>query len=168
MLYYFIVDDGSQNGADICGKRYKNLIDICFSYSKYFTLLFKKPYNKFSDMEPYKIEVQKPDDILGFISSEYFERRFYSCDEETKEYMLNITDNFFDLVNWVGDNMPEDPIFYREDGTAFFWSMTHEGICVLSNRSNEEVMSVVSYHNWKEWDPKKYHCMIPDYFLEKS
>lgn len=151
---------------DILGNEYINLINLCFQYSEYFTLLFKNSYIDTS-IKPYKTEIRIPDDITGFTTSEYFERRFFKCNDASRNYMYNITDNLFDLVNRNElKNKPEDPIFYRKDGSVFFWSMIHEGICILSNRENEDVMDVVSKHGWKCYDKNDgIKRFIPKYFL---
>lgn len=170
MIYYFLdYDPKTYMEFDISGVEYKKLIDECFKYCDHFTLLFKNKNAPYT-IEPYKIEVRKPDDICGFYTSEYFERRFFKCTDETKLFMLNLTKNLFDLVN---DDMekyiPEDPIFYRKDGTAFFWSMTHEGVCVLSATGTEDISSVISAKGWKAYNPKidGAKAIIPRYFYNQ-
>lgn len=170
MIYYFLdYDPKTCTEFDISGPEYKKLIDVCFEYCDHFTLLFKNK-NAPCTIKPYKTEVRKPDDICGFYTSEYFERRFFKCTDEAKLFMLNLTKSLFDLVNDGTEKcIPEDPIFYRNNGTAFFWSMTHEGICVLSATGAEDVSSIISVKGWKSYDPQTEgpKAIIPKYFYNQ-
>ena len=170
MIHYFMdYDLYTYEDYDIQGDDYNQLMDLCFSYCDYFSLMFKSKDVKCSIL-PYKVEIKTPDNIAGFMTSEYFERRFFKCNIESKDYMLSITNNLYSLANTDGkNNKPEDPIFYREDGTVFFWSMIHEGICVLSNRDNEDVANIVSKRGWKiHNEDGKILNLIPKYFFNHN
>lgn len=121
-----------------------------------------------TSIKPYKTEIGMPDDVTGFTTSEYFERRFFKCNDTSRNYMHDITDDLFALVN-INElkNKPEDLIFYREDGSVFFWSMLHEGLCIISCRENEDVKDVVSRRGWKCYDKNDgIKRFIPKYFYD--
>lgn len=76
-------------------------------------------------------------------------RCFYKCTEEAKQLFLTVTNNLFDWIQYYGNDNPENPRFYRENGSVFFWSEIHEGDCCLYNRANEDVSSIVSKRGWQ-------------------
>ncbi len=178
MIYFLDEDGGSVNingksvwlEYDIANMDYLDLLNVCFMYSSYFTLLYrKKGVILKNEPVPYKVLIKTPDEITGYNSSRYFERRFYCCNDQSKIFLSKITNSLFSLSNLDNENdLPEDLTFYRANGTAFFWSMTHEGICVLSNCENEDVSMVVTKQGWKSYDPKidEMNYLIPKYFIE--
>jgi hypothetical protein len=54
------------------------------------------------------------------------------------------------MFAWTGYIMPEDPTFYRPDGSIFFKSTTHEGELTLMPRGDEDVSNVLSSGRWIE------------------
>lgn len=72
---------------------------------------------------------------------------YYRVCPELCQLLLNSATGIFD---WVGYTYPEDPTFYRSDGSVFFTSTTHEGILTLMPRENEDVSDIISCENWLE------------------
>ena len=66
------------------------------------------------------------------------------CSKNTRELLNSISDDLRDFVNCWGINNPEDPSFYREDGTVFFCSTVHECIFDISIDPNEDVSDLLS------------------------
>jgi len=67
---------------------------------------------------------------------------------ELCELLLKITDSIFKWIDGWGFKNPEDPCFYRDDGSAFFTSVIHEGVVKLTPRENEDVSKIISNPLW--------------------
>ncbi|MBE6625537.1 MAG: hypothetical protein E7622_07885 [Ruminococcaceae bacterium] len=61
---------------------------------------------------------------------------------------MKITDSIFKWIDGWGFKNPEDPCFYRDDGSAFFTSVIHEGVVKLTPRENEDVSKIISNPLW--------------------
>ena len=87
---------------------------------------------------------------MGKMSNELCGDKFYRVCDELCELLLEITDNIFSwLVGW-GYSNPEDPTFYRTDGSMFFTSSIHEGEIVLLPRDDEDVDDIIAQEGWIE------------------
>lgn len=136
--------DDNEKGLTISGERYIELINICFLYSSFFSLSF----------DCVKTEREVFGDMNSICKIEYHDsppttyRSFYKCTDHTKEILINYVNSLFEwTINPFRYN-PEDLIFYRNDGSVFFWSMTHEGICAIYNRPYEDVSKLVLDEGW--------------------
>lgn len=139
-------DDNSGTDLTICGDDYRQLIHTCFSYSASFSLCF--PSLESAD------EFAPRAEMLRYAISEHSDpcRRYkcyFPCSDQMKEILLSRANDLFDWIRRDGRENPEDLTFYRDDGSVFFWSETHEGICVLCDRAQEDVSLIVSTNGWK-------------------
>ena len=66
--------------------------------------------------------------------------------------ILRISDNLFGYIDGWGYTNPEDPTFYRSDGSVFLKSEIHEGEVWLMPRNNEDVSQIVADSNWIKSD----------------
>ena len=140
---------------DICGDEYKIFLNTCFKYSKYFSMTVKtspcQPYDtkQLEEFEEYRI---LPDEDFfestGVYSSPYFEIRYYELCPKLFTLITKVTDSLFKWIDGKGYSNPEDPIFFREDGSVFFRSVIHEGYCELCVREGEDVLGVVDDNRW--------------------
>lgn len=48
----------------------------------------------------------------------------------------------------MGFKNPEDPVFYRDDGSVFFSSIIHDGKCFLFPTDSENISDIVSSDHW--------------------
>ncbi|MBE6708520.1 MAG: hypothetical protein E7578_04670 [Ruminococcaceae bacterium] len=167
---------GIEEEYDIKGKDYKKLITRLFKYSSCFSLCFNAPehsqtryptgskpirrendygYDNRNDYPEYdkyiiKKAVQgttppKDFDFLGtFIAYEW---RFYRCCDETLKFLLAKFDSIYSFVPWCNNN-PEDPYFYRSDGSVLFASLTHEGECYLLPHDGEDFSNILTTPPW--------------------
>lgn len=68
---------------------------------------------------------------------------------ELIEDMVQIAKGVFDWITGWGFQNPEDFAFIREDGSLFFHSRIHEGLCWLEPRDGENVESIIADHHWE-------------------
>ncbi|MGM9680039.1 MAG: hypothetical protein ACI3XR_00890 [Eubacteriales bacterium] len=85
-----------------------------------------------------------------------------------KELLLSRVTDLFDWIRTDERENPEDLTFYREDGSVFFWSETHEGICVLCDRVQEKVSQIVSKKGWKARKEGEFIYGVPKYLFSND
>ena len=141
-------DDMLEKDCAIKGDAYTQIINVCFRYAVMFSLTTTKKHPAMVSEAPPPIFSQPHYNkgvSGGFRDTVYF----FSCSEQAKTFLLSFTDDLFSWVDYEKPHRPEDLVFYREDGSVFFWSETHEGVCALINRENEDVSAVVSQPGWE-------------------
>ena len=114
--------------CDICGKQYEDLIKLCCKYSSVFSIIVQVPaMNVVKELEKFRIE--RPENIEfnhnHYVTKENTEPggRFYKVCPELCEFLINKADSIYEWINgWDFEN-PEDPTFYRKDGSVFFTSV---------------------------------------------
>ena len=146
MYYYHDYDDYKNEDITIEGEDYAELIETCFRYSSYFSLSFASKeieQRVMKSLTPLRRDTENRSDLKY--------RCFYKCTEEAKTLFLTNTNDLFEWRKLEFDNLfnPENPRFYREDGSVFFWSEIHEGNCYLYNNADEDVTSIVSKRGWQ-------------------
>lgn len=138
---------------DIVGEQYKQLIKICCVYSDYLSFTFMNDNVKLIDeLEPYIIS----DNSLEFDYSVNYSielelkpyKQYYRVCKEVCDILLKHTDRIFSWICGGGYNNPEDIAFYRTDKTPFFYSIIHEGVCVILPNDNENVECIISNPLW--------------------
>ena len=166
---------------DIVGADYAELIQTCFRYSEYFSVWFSPHVQWAEKLKPYEITVDpacfeyapprdsKPSHIADIVIYLHFYR---IC----PELYTILTDNIHSIWEWIDGwdfKNPENPHFYRADGTCFFMCNTHDGECFFYAREDEDVSVVVNKEHWyREQDlwpnaitspqPKGYRKMKTD------
>ncbi len=151
----FCFSDTDETGSaeyDIEGEDYAALIRSCLSYCKYMCF-------------------RMHEDLAEPIPRRMLEHRIPTSHEITDFYTRNVG-NAVDLYTvviypelfedictvsrsvfaWIyGWNFrnPEDPAFFRHDGSAFFYSVIHEGLCFLNVRNDEDVDAIIANKAWK-------------------
>lgn len=145
-MYRFLDhDDDNCLELSIEGKDYAKLIETCFEYSAYFSFnigFLRRNGIESNIPKPYKVYEQYRhlaicDDIAVI-----------ECSEAAKQYLLHNVNELFEWIDWHKN--PEDLTFYRHDGSIFFWSLIHEGVCCIVERDDEDVSGVVKNHGWVE------------------
>ena len=144
--------------CDICGKQYEDLIRLCCKYSGVFSFIVQVPAMEVAEqLEKFRIE--RPENIEfshnHYITNENTEPggRFYRVCPELCEFLLDKADSIYEWINgWDFEN-PEDPTFYRKDGSVFFTSVIHEGEVFLLPRDDEDVSIVINNDYWREVEP---------------
>lgn len=144
---------------DIAGSDYCTLLETCFHYCTTFSLLVDLQCENSSmliaNLEKYRLpvtdEVRHVYDHYGQFEGDKlrnYEIRHYDLTDTVKREILAVTDSIFKWICGWGYNNPADPAFYREDGSVFFCSLIHEGVCTLSPREGEDVEQVIGGKMW--------------------
>lgn len=147
-IYYVFwdYDDETDKDLDIDGEAYAELIDVCFRYAEVFAVTYSlKGFHEVQHMggSVFQYCVAKKAILNGQI------RCYFKCCQATKQYLLE-TDPC--LFSWYWNEkqhgyLPENLTFYRNDGSVFFASETHEGQCYLYPRE-EDFSSVLNSEGW--------------------
>lgn len=151
MKYYFFGLDPFDyfTERDIINEDYKELIETCFKYSQ--IVSFIKLNDRalvFEKFQPYKINV---DDNVFDHRVNYFisqgippHKMFFESCQDVQSIMLECSNNIFEWYN----TLPEDPTFYRKDGSVFLYCRAHDDICVIDPKDDEDVTNIISKPGW--------------------
>lgn len=121
------------------------------------SLRINKPQVSFMN-ELKRFEVEKPINCSSTYETIYIGQEFqpykkyYHLCSELRDFILQKTDRLFIWIYAWGFTNPEDPVFYRKDGSIFFESIIHEGECYLYPREDEDVSNIVSKEHWIRYD----------------
>lgn len=138
---------------DIKGRDYSNLINICCKYCT--VLSFRIVNSEISfQKELEKFQIPRPENIK-YVYRHYYKNlenqsdiKYFRVCQELKDLLLEIADSIFELIcGWDFKN-PEDPVFYRDDGSVFFSSIIHDGKCFLFPTDSENISDIVSSGHW--------------------
>ena len=140
-------DDTGWEEYDISGEDYSKLIDICLRYCCTFSFEVTRYLGAYNDL------LEKFDG--AFIRTRFVdvdtEERFYELTQEVAEELKKVSDSIF---SWSYPQIgAENLTFYREDGSVFLKSVTHDGICDIFPESGEDISSIISRGVWEK-DPK--------------
>lgn len=156
-MFYFL-DHNDDECRELCisGQDYALLIDTCFKYSAYLSLNIG-----FLRRKSVEVKIPKPYTIIENQSMPTLcdDIAILPCTETSKEYLLHTVNNLFEWIDWYEN--PEDITFYRADGSIFFWSLIHEGVCCLIDRPDEDVSGVVDTPDWHRCPPEEF----PTFFV---
>lgn len=174
--FYFYDSDWFYGGNGnikyhIQGAEFRKLLEVCFQYCSYIAFSFstksEERYQKLLSpfdvavpetiskdtypqaLEVYRTERTKEGRISRRLVSVY-NVRFYRTCHELFDVLCSITDSLFTWLDGWGYCNPENPTFYREDGSVFFASTIHEGECFLAPRDDEDISSIISNSLWME------------------
>lgn len=146
---FYDSDDTGFEEYNIIGSDYKKLIEICCKYCKTLSLIITNPQSElFKKLETFEVKKSKN---ISFEYTHYDKRigfiKYYKVTPELYNTIIDNTDEIFCWINGWGFSNPEDPTFYREDGSVLFTSTIHDGECTLMVK-NEDVSEIVSDPNW--------------------
>ena len=149
-------DETGWNEYDIDGEDYRLLIDVCCQYC---TSVSFDIYPQYEDAE-YLMQIQKylikREDTYRVVIKE-----FASCETGADKRYYTVCTEMCDLLkkeksifSWYWEEKSlfhfENLTFYRNDGTIFFESITHEGKCYLYAKEAEDISSIVSNELWEK------------------
>ena len=173
-FYQITRSAGRKEKRDITGENFKILMQKCFKYSKYLSLNYicqSSPMMK--HLEKFVSLAAPPALSFAGHCGCAGKQIYYDICDELYEIIVNSANGLFE--NWVPDWQyfgPENPVFYREDGTVFMDAFTHNGEITLRPNAEEDVSDVISNEYWLAHE-NDYHvrksefcmCCVPD---EKS
>lgn len=152
-FYKYYYEDNADGEYDISNEDFENLIRTCCKYSAILSLNY---YNFDGKKALFKKKLEKFKSLNGFPLVSFVEchnhggtRVYYDVCPELCEILLDSANSIFD--EWVsGWKMygPDDPTFYREDGTVFMNTVTHDYEITLRPRENEDVSEIISKKGW--------------------
>ena len=154
MYSFYATDLTGHAEYDIRGEAYRKLMETCCRYSSVLSLNFTR-----TDLAATKLlndlEIKKPANIpSGFCRYNCLDSmHFFRVCPELCEILIHTVGGIFEWLNGWGFKNPDDPTFFRSDGTIFFASEIHEGVCIIVPREGEDVEDVLSSSNWMIGDP---------------
>lgn len=159
MKRYIFCYTGERAGYDISGNDLIELLDTCCQYCTTLSLRITGSEIIYAEgLEKFRIP---KDDKITFVYEQYYPGmaaeeqphvRYYRLCPELCDLLYKMADSIFEWINGFGFNNPEDPVFYRADGSLFFYSEIHEGECLLFPREGENVSRILSKEHWVEID----------------
>ncbi|MBR5273210.1 MAG: hypothetical protein IKU25_07465 [Clostridia bacterium] len=149
---------------DICGEDYIKLIDKCFEYCSMFAFRVYGEEKFPEELEQYRV-YDVSDEFLeaynfyghshGTLYIDSAKQalnqnilRYYKVCPQTRDLFMLVTDSIFKWICAFGYNYPEDPAFFRADGSLFFDSTIHEGECSLMPKEEENVSDIIMNGKW--------------------
>ena len=150
MIYRFYDTDATGTANyDLTGEEYRVLLDKCFEYSAFLSFFVRSPGVSLPPaLESCRIPVTPA-------MAAHYERyavagqgHAYRLSPQSRSCILEITDSLFKWLDGWGQHHPEDPVFYRADGSVFFSSVIHDGFATLHPRENEDVSTVIQNPLW--------------------
>lgn len=167
---YYLRDFFTNSGYfPLSRTQYVQLLNCCFRYSSFVSFRhLNSEHPVASHLAKWEV---KPDNIEFDISDDPSKRSIYAACEELHQVMLTWCDDLFSLDAYGEPPLPEDPMFFREDGSVFFSSIIHEGECSLYPRTDESIEDILSWRHWLYIDENGYPAVpakdhqfpLPDY-----
>ena len=158
---FYDTDSTGLADYDIKGIAYNTLLETCFRYCS--TVSMRIPSAQVVLPVAFeRFRIPLTDNIL-YTYRHYYGDNFTQLQKEVhlftlapsvREGIMNITDSIFKWINGWGYQNPEDPAFYRKDGSIFFSSVIHEGECTLTPRQCENVNDIIAGGHWNYVDGK--------------
>ena len=170
---FFDRDVSEEEDRDITDDHYEKLITICCKYSAYLSLrITGDNINGADELEKYRVQVDRDFVYMyGHFYREYSlqfysEVRYYRVCPELRDLLLKISDSVFKWINGWGYTNPDDPVFYRADGSVFFSSVIHDGECLLHPNDDEDVSEIVLNDDWIKFEEFTDGDITKKYFAQ--
>lgn len=152
-------DETGWDKYDIEGEGYRALIDACCQYCSVVSFDISPQYKDAEYLVPIQKYLIKRDNAYG-VFNEIF--KSYTAEPDKRYYivcteMSNLLKKEKNIFSWFWkEKNPfhfENLTFYRNDGTVFFESITHEGECYFYAKETEDISQIVSNELWEQ-NPK--------------
>ena len=162
---FYDTDESGYADYDLIGEEHQQLLQTCCKYCTVMAFVFTTPDQFQAELAPYEISppiaIMEKDYPLGYkilfrrqADGSWCHRsshtKFYRVCSETRTLLLSISDSLFSWLDGHGYHNPENPTFYRADGSVFFSSVIHEGECTLHVRDDEDVSEIINNPLWLE------------------
>ena len=146
---FYDTDIEGNEEYDIREEAYETLMRTCCQYSSTLSVgYWRSDLKVFQALQAFEIE--KPQNILA--EQAYYapdrQMRYYKVCPELCDVLLKAAGGIFEWIDGWGFHNPEDPIFYRSDGTVFFTSVIHDGVCAIMPRDDEDVEQLLGAVAW--------------------
>lgn len=160
-MYYkfFDTDLSGISEYDIANLEYQSFLSACFQYSTFVTFIARNHKCFPVHLEKFRVSVPESaskiyshyamGETLGDIDIAY-EVRCYRITPTVERYLRENVSSIFEWIDGWGFSNPEDPAFFRADGSPFFTSIIHEGECLLLPNGDEDISSIISVSGWRK------------------
>ncbi len=158
MYKFFDTDDTGFMEYDISGATYRNFLDECFQYCSTISFyLWNENVSIPKDLDKYRIEnLPQTKIVYSHYNSSLQDHSgkiySYKLSPELYNFLTSRVESLFQWICGWGYNNPDDPAFYRADGTVFFSSIIHEGECSLFPRREEDVTKILEQKGWVDYN----------------
>ena len=158
---FYDADETGFEEYDIRGEAYELLMQTCFRYSSVISLEYMDT-NMESCKKMQKFEIDKPTNmaVRHQHHGHHWQTKYYKLCPELCSILLDVAGGIFEWIDGWGFKNPEDPVFYRSDGTIFFDSVIHEGICAIMPREDEDVRELLQAVTWCTGDDIRWYPTI--------
>lgn len=163
--YSFFSRDYFNNSGyfPISEEHYLSVLQHCFRYGKYLSLIVYRDNSPFVEeleqwsVPPFQTECLNHQDM----------RRFYVACAQVQKIISAY--NLLDYDEIFRENYPEDPVFFRADGSVFFECIVHEGEYHFYPQGDEDIANILKFGHWMPMDehgvpevPASAHQLIPE------
>ena len=152
-IRFFDYDDATGSDIIIEGKAFQVLLDLCFRYSKYVSFLTTEAdFKKYPNLKSFLVDEKNMLFEVYNKHLRYSENAsvsFFYCTKECQNVIFGISKDLWAFIHGWGFSNPEDPTFYRSDGSVFFSSQIHEGHAAFYPREDEDISAffkAVDFH----------------------
>ncbi len=155
-FFFYLYDEVTQKEQDIIGEAYRTLIDFCCRYSKTVSFIYRTEELYYPELECFRID--RPKEItcsffdLGMGCRDEDEAelrlRFYKVCPEFCQWMKDSAFGVFEWLNGWGFKNPENPIFFRADGSVLLSTVIHDGEIMFCPREGEPAEEILSIGDW--------------------
>lgn len=141
MTYTFFCRDYYLNDGDynISGDHYVQLLEICFRYSVFFTVKGGSA-QLINDLKNWEYPERKCVPIIGCA--------YYYSNKNTRAILLAHSTSLFAEEDCTMGAHIRDLTFYREDGSIFMETISHEGECSIFSGDEEDISDILAYDHW--------------------
>lgn len=144
-------DDAGFAEYDIAGEDYQRLLDACFAYCDRMSCFIRSsqvqlPEALTADLLPVSENVRRQ---YAAYQHQDIQIVLLRLTKENRALIAAQADSTFSWIDGWGMHHLEDPVFYRPDGSVFFASTVHEGVCSLYPRDNEDVFGILANPHWQ-------------------
>lgn len=144
---YVFYDEYDGKELDLKDEDYIDLIKRCCESCKTVSFRIKKPDAK-TALALEKFQINKPENVRFSFSRIYSNDelgiRYYKVCPALCDLLINSARSIFEWKDgWDYEN-PENPTFYRDDGSVFLFSVIHEGEVYLFPNEDEDVDDIIS------------------------
>ena len=155
MSYLFFDHDGRGDEIPCADYDFELLLNICFQYSEYVSFIVEESdFARYPELISYTVNEERDQLLEAYNMHVRYSREsavsFFYCSEEFKKLILSISKDLWSFIHAWGFANPEDPTFYRRDGSVFFSAIVHEGEAVLYPRKSEDISAFLDRIQWYE------------------
>ena len=155
-FFFYLYDEVTKKEQGINGEAYRKMIRFCCRYSATVSFIYRKEELYDPVLESFRID--RPKEIkcsfyklgMGCLDKDeaQLRLRFYKVCPAFCQWMKNSASGIFEWLNGWGFKNPENPIFFRADGSVLLSTVIHDGEIMFSPREGEHAEELLSLGDW--------------------